>query len=48
MSPGGKLNRPFCSKHVADDSSLNDLFQYQLSAEKNAFLSAKVMHNVQP
>jgi hypothetical protein len=43
---GGKLNRQFCSKHVADDYSRNDLFRYELYVEKKAFLSSKVIHDV--
>jgi hypothetical protein len=48
VHPIGKLNQPFCSKHVADNYSRNHLFRYQLSVEKNAFLSSKVMHDVKP
>jgi hypothetical protein len=36
-----KLNRLFCSKHVADDYSLNDFLRHELSVGKNAFLSSK-------
>jgi hypothetical protein len=41
VHPSGKLNRPFCSKHVADDYSPNDLFPCSLPVEKNDFLSSK-------
>jgi hypothetical protein len=46
VHPNNKLNRPFCIKYGADGYSLSNLFQYELSVEKNAFLSSKPIDDV--